>query len=217
MSEVTEDAFDFGRTRLETLTDGIFAIAMTVLVLTLKPPDLPDSATNQQVMDTLAKMVPNFIAFVASFFTLGMFWATHHAAFRYLTRTDRVIVWLNMSFLLMVSIVPFTTGLYAGDVDNTIVNTVFGANLILMGLLNYAMWAHARARGYVYKEISEEARHFSTRRILTAPAIAAIAMVASMIQPRFAEVIYFSMVPLFMVTVKPFALPWAKKGGNISK
>ncbi len=211
MSEYKDDTSDFGRVRLETLTDGIFAIAMTVLVLTLSPPDFPDSATNAEVYEKLQNMFPNFLAFVASFFTLGMYWVTHHAAFRFLIRTDRVILWLNICFLLMVSIVPFTTGLYAGDVNNMIVNTIFGANLIIMGLINYAMWTYARHQGFVFKGISEESRHFSTRRILTAPVIATVAMFASMIQPRFAEAIYFAMVPVFLLSVKRIDRNSAKK------
>jgi uncharacterized membrane protein len=203
--------------RLETLTDGIFAIAMTVLVLTLNPPAFKDGATNAEVLAKLGAMMPNFVAFAASFFTLGMFWVTHHAAFRYMTRTDRVILWLNICFLLLVSVVPFTTGMYAGDVNNTIVNSIYGGNVIIMGLLNYAMWSYARHQGFIFKELSEASRNFSTRRILTAPIIATVAMLASAFQPHFAEVIYFSMVPLFMVTVRRFDVKWAKKERNISE
>jgi uncharacterized membrane protein len=211
---MSDRSSDFGKVRLEALSDGIFAIAMTVLVLTVTAPDLPDSATNAQVYAKLASLMPEFIAFVASFITLGMYWMTHHLALRYLVKTDRVVLWLNMYLLLLVSAVPFTTQLYSGDVDNIIVNTVFGANLILLGILNYAIWAYSNLQGYLFHDLTDDDRHFTSRRLLTAPILSCIAMVAAMFQPRFAEIIYFAMVPVFMLTVRPIWILKSRKPGN---
>jgi uncharacterized membrane protein len=205
---------DFGKVRLEALSDGIFAIAMTVLVLNLNPPDFPDGATNAEVYTRLSTMAQSFIGFCASFITLGMYWMTHHLALRFLVRSDRVILWLNMYLLLLVSLVPFTTAIYAGDVDNIIVNTIFGANLIFLGILNYALWAYASRMGYLFHELTAEEKHFTSRRILTAPLVACLAMVAAMFQPRFAEAIYFAMVPVFMLSVRPLWVLKSRNSGN---
>ena len=206
----TEHGFeltDFGKSRTEALTDGIFAIAMTILVLNLDIPSLPKQPTDVQVWQAIVKVMPNALAFVASFITLGMYWVSHHSAFRFLTRSDRTVLWLNMYFLLFASLVPFTTNLYAGDADSRVANAVFGANLVIMGLLTYAMWAYACMRKFIAEDMPGEVRRFITRRILTAPLLAALALLLSQFEPVWAEAVYFGMVPFFMFSVRRIDLP----------
>ncbi len=208
------DLSRFGKVRIEALTDGIFAIAMTVLVLNLNPPNLPDNYTEEQVLEALQKMLPSFFAFMASFITLGMYWVAHHSLFRFLIQTDKAILWLNMYFLMFVSLVPFTSGLYSGDTNSRITNSLFGANLILLGLLSYGIWSYARTHGHVVEDMPDDAKHFITRRLLTAPLLAATAMVVSLFQPIYAEYVYFAMIPIFMITVRRLDWPFSKKSGN---
>lgn len=207
----TEGGFevtDFGKGRVEALTDGIFAIAMTILVLNLDIPSVGHHRSEAEMQAALIKVFPNLLAFVASFITLGMYWISHHSAFRFLVRSDRVVLWLNMYFLMFVCLVPFTTGLYAGDADSVVANAVFGANLVLVGLLAYAMWAYACAKKYIAPEMTEEVQRFLTQRILTAPLLAAIALFLSLFQPVWAEAVYFLMVPFYMFSVRRFEIPW---------
>jgi uncharacterized membrane protein len=186
--------------RIISLTDAIFAIAMTVLVLTLDPPKLPHHPTEADVWNGVMQVMPNFLAFVASFVILGMYWLGHHAAFRYIQSMNRTLIWLNIYFLLFVSMVPYTTDLYAGDENSRIANTVFGANLIVLGLLSYSMWAYAIANGHVDNNLPRYLAGYITRRILTGPVLAAIGLLASLWEPVYAEYIFFGMVPVFMIS-----------------
>ncbi len=205
----------FGKTRIEALTDGIFSIAMTVLVLTLEAPKLSADATDEQVLDAVGKLMPSGLAFVASFVTLGMFWIGHHSIFRFIQKPDRVLLWMNIYFLMFVSLVPFTSSFYSDDANSRLANAMFGGNLVILGLISFSMWAYAsRHKGYVSDDIPEDVRRFIVRRTLTVPLVASIALAASLIQPLWAEAIYFAMVPVFMFSVKrlDIALPGRKTG-----
>jgi uncharacterized membrane protein len=211
------DLFHYQTSRLEALSDGIFAIAMTVLVLNLGPMKFEQkNPTEAQILEALSNMLPDFFAFAGSFITLGMYWMGHHTMFRFIEKADRTIFWLNLYFLMFVSLMPFTTGLYAGDENSRIANTIFGANLVVLGLLSYAMWAYSIKRKLIPKDFPIEAVQFTSRRILTGPLLASIALAVSLFQPIYAEYIYFAMVPTFMFTARMPVLERPEKRGNNS-
>lgn len=205
--EPVEASSEFGKSRIEALTDGIFAIAMTILVLEIQLPKLPPHPSETVVWQALAGLYPDFLAYVASFMTLAVYWVTHHTAFRSVMRPDRVVMWLNMVFLMFVALVPFTTNFYAGDADSRIANAVFGANLIFLGLLAYLIWAYSCDRNLT-GSTNLTIRRAISRMILTGPVVALIALAVSLLQPVWAELIYFSMIPFLMISIRSAALPW---------
>lgn len=212
------DLTRFDKGRILTLTDGIFAIAMTVLALTLRPPSLPPHPTEAQVWAGIIHILPNLSAYVASFAILGMYWISHHAIFRFVEGIDRTVTWVNLYFLMFVSLVPFTTDFYAGDNNSRIANTVFGANLIVMGLLAYSMWTYSISKNFLHHNLSKEIKNYVTRRILTGPALASLALVATLFQPIYAEYIFFAMIPIFMLSAKiaRSGLVFSAESGNNS-
>ncbi|MGE4554480.1 MAG: TMEM175 family protein, partial [Desulfovibrionaceae bacterium] len=119
--------------RLESLTEGIFAIAMTILVLDVKLPagGRYDSAGLWAVLAGQGQILYNYFV---SFALLGLFWIVHNRQFRYLTRTSSAHIWLNIGMLACVSLVPFTTQLYHLDVEGRTADVLFAANLLLVGL-----------------------------------------------------------------------------------
>jgi uncharacterized membrane protein len=122
--------------------------------------------------------------------------------FRFIERMDRTTAWLNIYYLLFVTLVPFTTGLYAGNENSRIANTVFGSNLIILGLLSYAMWVYSIRAGHADSDLPTPVRSFTSQRLLMGPLLAGIGMTASLFQPVFAEYIFFAMVPIFMFSVR---------------
>jgi uncharacterized membrane protein len=89
-------SFELGKNRIEALSDGIFAIAMTLLVLELHVPDLPPNAPNVQVAPALFKLWPKFLTYAVSFISLGVYWIGHHNMYHVIRRSDRVLLWLNI-------------------------------------------------------------------------------------------------------------------------
>ena len=127
--------------RLETLTDGIFAIAMTLLVFGLPFPD-----TNN-FSPWLSKFWPSLLSFVVSFVITGDFWVATHTEFLSIRRADHMLIWLNIFFLLFIALIPFSAGLLGRYPGNQIAVIIYGANLLLCLSMHYGMWWHA-TRGY---------------------------------------------------------------------
>src|SRR2546425_782379 len=95
--------------RIEAFSDGVFAIIVTLLVLDLKVPDLPQQITNQETLQALFNLAPQFISFVLSFFILCIFWVNHHQFFHTIKTADRKLLWLNNLLLFWLCFIPFPT------------------------------------------------------------------------------------------------------------
>jgi uncharacterized membrane protein len=130
--------------RLEGLSDGIFAFAMTLLVVGL---DLPDKTTIVQstgfAMDTLVSLESDFLHYILAFLILGAFWLSHHTQLHSVKRIDKMYVWLNLSVLLFVALLPFSTS-FSGDFPKVPVGAmVFEASLFAIGIAMFCQWLYA--------------------------------------------------------------------------
>jgi uncharacterized membrane protein len=113
-SEVRHIVPGLGKGRLESLTDGIFGTVMTVLILSLSVPIVTSGSLpseNSQLLSYLTSLLPDILSYVISFAILGTFWIRHHTMFHYVTRVDRVVLWLNILFLMTIGFIPFSTAL----------------------------------------------------------------------------------------------------------
>lgn len=135
---MTTTSLDYGSERLSALTDGVFAVALTLLVLDLKVPEVPAGAV-QILREDLRAQIPNALAWVVSFVLLARFWMVHHDVLSRLSRIRVSTIVLNFLMLVLISIVPFSTALIgtyefeAGPV--AIFSTVMGLSGIATGLL----------------------------------------------------------------------------------
>lgn len=121
--------------RIDTLVDGIFAVAMTLLVIELKIPESAHVHDNAGLLSAFADLIPKFIAWFISFFVLALFWFGHHRAFHFLHRVDAKLVALNLVFPGFVSLMPFASAL-AGDHVKLIAAQVFySANMFMVAML----------------------------------------------------------------------------------
>ena len=118
------------KSRIAALVDGIFAVAMTLLVLDLKLPEGVILNSDSEVWRQLTEVAGRFGTYVLSFVVLGMYWVGHHAVFHSVYRVDRTLLWLNLLFLLFVTLLPFSTNLVSGHSSLQIPVVVYGLNLI---------------------------------------------------------------------------------------
>jgi uncharacterized membrane protein len=128
------------KSRVETLTDGIFAIAMTLLILGIEVPQI-DPLTPMNAL--LHSLIPDLLQYVIAFLVLAVFWTIHHNQFYYIRIIDYRLLWLNIFWLLFVGGMPFTTSLaetYINDYQSMI---IFGCNIMLIDVLLAAHWHHA--------------------------------------------------------------------------
>jgi uncharacterized membrane protein len=130
-------------TRLEAFSDGVFAIAITLLILEIKVPAPAAAQAAGGLLRALQSQWPSFASYLVSFATIGIMWINHHAMFHYIRRTDRNLMLLHIPFLLLVSSVPYPTSLVAtflGTPDEKTALVISGAVYVLIALAYNAIW-----------------------------------------------------------------------------
>jgi len=133
--------------RLAALSDGIFAVAMTLLVLDLHVPASELIHSQGELWHTLAGAAPQLISYVLSFMTLGIFWNGQQAQLNAFTRSDRNLSWIHLAFLFAVSIMPFSTRLLAEFISYRSVLIAYWGNILLLGLLLFVSCVMPPGRG----------------------------------------------------------------------
>jgi uncharacterized membrane protein len=143
MKELQRDAahqrLHFEKRRIEALADGIFAFAMTLLVLDLKqdfPKELSFSALGAAVAHKL-------FYYIITFIILGMYWTGHHAEFNYIKHTDRLHLWLNILILMFIAIMPFSTSLLGSSVNRIFAIFVYSCNITAITISYLLHWQYA--------------------------------------------------------------------------
>ena len=127
--------------RLSTLADGVFAIVMTLLVLELSVPVVKGLSGNSELLHKLAEMKMEFLIYALSFMILGIFWVIHHTLFQDVKRYDTTLVWLNILFLMFVSLIPFSTALVGKNGFITVTAVIYGINMLLLFNNSWAIFA----------------------------------------------------------------------------
>ncbi len=196
--------------RIEALADGVFAVAMTLLVFNVQFPDAKNWRGATTLVDVLRVIFfdngqgPVLIAYAMSFVLLGTYWVSHHAQFQYIRRVDRKLLWINICFLLLISFIPFTTHLlgsygWPNDIVSRAVVIIYGVHLMLIGGFVYLTWWYAtRDNLLVAKDLDKHLVQSVFRRILFAPSICLIALFLSFLNTVWSIVCYL-LIPLFYI------------------
>lgn len=175
--------------RIEALSDGIFAIAMTLLVLDLKIPDIVGTATNQGLWQALNQLGPNIFAFVLAFLLLGSSWAVHHRQFAMIERWDDRLVMINTLRLLTVACIPFTTSLIAHYGNLTAGALPFAVNFMLIALTSFWQWDYA-VRHKLIGDISRATIDLGRKKGLFAAGVAGVAAIVSLFAPAWSPMVF---------------------------
>jgi len=136
-------AFGFTVERVSALSDGVFAVAITLLVLSIAVPTITGHLTSAKLAHGLANLWPHFFAYVLSFIIIGMFWMSHHALFSAIQEVDKGLLWINMIYLLLIVFVPYPTSLLAlfGDVSTAVI--FYAAIMAAAGLMQALLGFYA--------------------------------------------------------------------------
>ncbi len=179
--------------RLEALTDGIFAIAMTILVLNLKVPKGGGGASSSLLAGQLQAMWPALFNYGLSFYILAMMWIANNRQLRIVKRTGRLHLLSNLSGLMFVCLVPFSTTLLSDYPGSTAAEMFFHLNLLAVGLTFLGQWRYVAKD---YRLISSEADARSLNRggklALVLPTVALAAAVASIWLPGRSTMLYIA-------------------------
>jgi uncharacterized membrane protein len=157
--------------RLVALSDGIFAVAMTLLVLDLKVPASEAILSEHDLSRTLIALASRLLMFAMSILTLGIFWVGQPTQLNHLERSDRSLSWIHIAFLGFVSLVPFSTALLAEFTAYRTALLAYWLNILLLGLTLYLSWTRAVGQQLLKPEISCDIHSAIQRRILIAQAL----------------------------------------------
>jgi uncharacterized membrane protein len=160
--------------RLAALSDGVFAVAMTLLVLDLRAPAVAAIHSDQELWLALLSLLPRLLMFVMSFMTLGIFWVGQQTQLNHLERSDRSLSWIHIGFLFGVSILPFATTLLAEFPGYRVALVAYWLNMLFLGTMLYVSWVCAVSENLVRSDIPAALSRSIKRRILIAQALYAL-------------------------------------------
>jgi uncharacterized membrane protein len=160
--------------RLAALSDGIFAVAMTLLVLDLRVPGHEGVHSERDLWRVLLPLAPRLVIFLMSVMTLGIFWVGQQTQLNYFTRADRNLSWIHISFLCAVSLTPFSTSLLAEYIHYRTALLIYWSNIVLLGLTLYWSWSYAVRARLLADDIPAEIHSAVVRRIVIAQTLYAI-------------------------------------------
>lgn len=188
--------FTPGTSRVEAFSDGVFAIVVTLLVLELRVPHLPENFTSIDVLNELIHLAPKFISFALSFLVIAIFWVNHHQFFHSLEKTDRTLLWLNNLVLFCLSFIPFPTA-FIGEYPTGVVPVMlYGFAMFAASISFNILLRHAIRADLFHPSISKQVLRESVRKGKFGPVIYFISIVAALISVYISLAIYI-LVPVF--------------------
>ena len=157
--------------RLAALSDGVFAVAMTLLVLDVRAPAVEAVHNEHDLWLALAALAPRLVMCAMTFLTLGIFWIGQQTQLNHLTRSERSLSWMHLLFLFAVCMMPFSTSLLAGFITYRLALLTYWLNILLAGVTLYWTWVCALGLGVVRDDIPAAVATAIKRRIVIAQAL----------------------------------------------
>jgi uncharacterized membrane protein len=189
--------------RLETLGDGVFAIVMTLMVLELKIPEWSGPVTNALVWAYLLKLAPSIFAFGLSFIILGIFWFAHRLEYVFIGASNRKLMWLNLLFYLAICLIPFSAAMLGHYYENQLVEIIYGVNLIVAAQFLYWIWNYGTSLPDLReREVPEELKKEIHLLFMLAPAVYAVAIGISFVDPTWSFYFYLITPLLYFIPTK---------------
>ena len=157
--------------RLAALSDGIFAVAMTLLVLDLHLPTASVVHGERELLAALCALGPQWLAYGMSFVTLGIFWAGQQTQLNHMAEGSRDLTWIHLAFLFSITLMPLSTRLLAEFITYRTALLFYWLNILVPGVTLYWSWSYAVRNNLIKSDTPEEVRASICRRILIAQSL----------------------------------------------
>jgi uncharacterized membrane protein len=181
----------FEKNRLEALIDGIFSVALTLLVLDIKLPERATFATNADLWQQLLLFERHFAIYVITFIVIGIYWIGHHLQFHYVRYTDRRLIWINMLFLLLISFLPFATDMVGDHAELILPCEIYGLTLLVLSFVSYIHVRYLTRHPHLASpDLTPVAAGLLKRRIALFTLIPVLSMALAFYSTRIALYVY---------------------------
>ncbi len=194
--------------RIEALSDGVFAVAMTLLVLDLHAPAKEAIASEGALLNALAALAPKLVVYLMSFLTLGIFWVGQQTQLNHTGRANRDLAWLHLAFLFAVTLMPFSTIVMSGFIAYRAALLLYWGNILLLGALLYATWSYAGREQLLSAEVTEDIRQGVRGRIVVSQSLYAVGAALCLVN-TYCSLAFIILVQL-NYAIAP-RLPWHRR------
>ncbi|MBZ9726653.1 TMEM175 family protein [Mesorhizobium sp. CO1-1-11] len=172
-----------GRGRIVGITDGVFAIALTLIVLEIRVPAHEVIHSEHDLLAAIAALAPRFLTYALSFLTLTIFWFGQQAQHGLIAKSDRRLATLNLCFLAFIALLPFSTDLLADFLEFRTAVLVYWLNLLMLGITLFVSWRYAEKSGLVAEDVDAETKRTVYLRIVKAQVLWAVGAAFCLITP----------------------------------
>lgn len=181
--------------RLLALSDGVIAIAITLLVLEITVPELPPDAPPSVVQERVLEQWDEYFGYVLSFLVIGLYWTLHRRVFVHVERHDRGVLWLNLLFLLLVAFVPYATSVFSTYPDRFGVSFI-AAVLALTGVSLALLWIYASRKQLLEEGLTSRVVGIQAARFLASPLVFSASIVVATVDPTWGMLTWLVLVPI---------------------
>jgi uncharacterized membrane protein len=194
--------------RVLALTDGVFAIIITLLVLEIHVPELTQGHSLNEALGVLR---PSLVAFVISFVLAGMYWVGHRDLFALIRRTDRGLVWLNILFMLPLCLLPFGAGMIGRYDQEPVALRIYGLVLVTIAIMRVVIWLYATNRPHLlWQRLDDRQRRAGLALNLVPGLVYLLAFLVAKAAPGLSLLIYAGLPVLYFLSIT--VLRWGRKG-----
>ena len=193
-----------GLDRFEGFTDAVFAIALTLLIVEIKPPGAPEGPeAGASLAQAIASQWRELVALLLCFLSIGVYWLSHHYSGRIYTRSDHVFSVINLGFLLAVTVLPYPLRIWCyhvGTAHEATASIVMAAGLVLPGLFWMGKWFYALPdRRLMDRRLTDEFLAQLTRRYSIAVGVEVLAIPLAALSPRAGVALSLGVVAFFLI------------------
>jgi uncharacterized membrane protein len=189
--------------RLETFSDGVFAIAITLLIIEIHIPSLEHAS---MLGHELLNLWPSYLGYLTSFLTIGVMWINHHRVFNMIDRYDHTLLVLNLLLLLMVAFVPFPTAVLAQFIETDgarAAAALYGATLVLTSVAFFSWWRYASGgRRLIAASVPQEHVDAVTRAFNPGIALYGLALALAFVQPWASAAGYLAIAAFYALPIE---------------
>ena len=190
----------FGRDSLEfsrvlAFSDGLFAIAMTLLVVGIEVPDIPDTESVGELWDAVNDLDASFISFFISFFVIGRYWVAHHQFFSMLSRLDQGLIWLNIVYLCFIAFLPFPSGLLGNFFENPLAFTIYAVAVAAVSGMEVVLFRHAYRSGLLSRPLPDDVYRWGQALSISPVIFFLLSIPVAFVDSTLAVLVWFLVIP----------------------
>jgi uncharacterized membrane protein len=209
-------SYGFPTYRMEALSDGIFGVSLTLLVLELKIPTIPPEFVAQKLNSELLAMWPNLLIYVMTFLLVGVVWGGHNIKFSFIHSCDRNLVWINNLLLLFVAFVPFPTACLGRYPEQRTTLCLYGSTMLAITFLNTLTWWYVLHKHFVVADLKPEQSRQIMKLSIAPVFIYPTAMLLALVNVKITLAIYI-ILPIYYMFPNKVDIKWGGRPFRISE